>query len=112
MQLCLLTFFSFSVEPNQEIPKKDHQPDGEVHEGVVCDGCEGPIKGIRYKCLVCPDFDLCSVCEGKGIHQEHNMMKMNKPVQGMWGAFPPPPPLHGMRGPVMHPGHPRPGEVS
>ncbi|CCE80155.1 Piso0_003257 [Millerozyma farinosa CBS 7064] len=38
-----------------------------VHEAVACDNCSKtefiPIKGTRYKCLVCPNYDLCSTCE-------------------------------------------------
>ena len=31
-----------------------------VHENISCDGCEvTPIKGIRYKCSVCTNFDYC-----------------------------------------------------
>uniref|UniRef100_A0A8B9TSS7 Sequestosome 1 n=1 Tax=Anas platyrhynchos TaxID=8839 RepID=A0A8B9TSS7_ANAPL len=45
-----------------------------VHPNVICDGCEGPVVGARFKCTVCPDYDLCSTCEGKGIHKEHNMV--------------------------------------
>jgi len=56
---------------------------GEVHPGVTCDGCEGPVLGNRYKCLVCPDFDLCATCEGKGLHPGHNMMRMAS-AQGTW----------------------------
>ena len=40
---------------------------GEFHVGIVCDGCEmNPIKGKRFKCLVCPDYDLCEKCKMKG----------------------------------------------
>jgi len=43
-----------------------------VHFGVQCDGCGvNPIRGIRYKCAVCSDYDLCSQCLGRGIHKEH-----------------------------------------
>nr|WAU16850.1 SQSTM1 [Cristaria plicata] len=51
-----------------------------VHPGVICDGCDGPIVGIRYKCLTCPDYDLCSTCEQRGLHIEHNMMKISTPL--------------------------------
>lgn len=34
------------------------------HPSVSCDGCGvDPIKGIRYKCSVCPNFDFCANCE-------------------------------------------------
>jgi len=56
---------------------------GEEHPGVNCDGCEGPVRGYRYKCLVCPDYDLCSVCERKKIHSGHNMIRMSS-AQGTW----------------------------
>merc|ERR1712198_163869 len=48
-----------------------------VHAGIVCDGCEmTPIKGTRFKCLVCADFDLCALCEAEGKHPQHNMIKL------------------------------------
>jgi hypothetical protein len=40
------------------------------HTGVVCDQCRcDNIKGIRYKCLFCKDFDLCETCEANNILQ-------------------------------------------
>lgn len=45
-----------------------------VHPNVICDGCNGPVVGTRYKCSVCPDYDLCAACEGKGLHREHNKL--------------------------------------
>ena len=55
--------------PNWENP-------GMTHPGVTCDGCEGPVMGPRWKCSVCPDFDLCKPCKRKGIHSEHIFVKI------------------------------------
>ena len=42
-----------------------------VHRGVRCDLCKGPVIGYRYKCSVCPDYDLCETCNetGHGLHK-------------------------------------------
>ena len=51
-----------------------------VHPGVICDGCNGPIIGTRYKCAICEDFDYCEKCEEKsnGGHG-HPLLKINRP---------------------------------
>uniref|UniRef100_A0A8C9CY95 Sequestosome-1 n=2 Tax=Panthera leo TaxID=9689 RepID=A0A8C9CY95_PANLE len=61
--------------------RRDHRPPcaqeaprSMVHPNVICDGCNGPVVGTRYKCSVCPDYDLCAACEGKGLHREHNKL--------------------------------------
>ncbi|KAM6056427.1 sequestosome-1 isoform 3-T3 [Chlamydotis macqueenii] len=59
-----------------------------VHPNVICDGCEGPVVGTRFKCTVCPDYDLCSTCEGKGIHKEHNMVMFQSPLLNPFEWFP------------------------
>ena len=101
----------------QKSPQVEQPGEGEVHPGVVCDGCEGAIKGPRFKCMMCPDYDLCQICEGKGIHSDHNMVKIMKPGDfpsfpqfprpGFWGPPPPPGRPFGPHGP---PGC-KPGEV-
>lgn len=52
-----------------------------VHPNVICDGCNGPVVGTRYKCSVCPDYDLCASCEGKGMHREHSKLAFPSPFE-------------------------------
>ena len=51
-----------------------------VHSRVICDGCGVRVRGARFKCLQCTDFDLCSECESKGLHTEHLMVKSYRPA--------------------------------
>ena len=47
-----------------------------IHHGVVCDGCAAsPIRGLRFKCGTCSDYDLCRTCyrQRQDIHDtEHS----------------------------------------
>ena len=53
-----------------------------VHQNVTCDLCgESPLTGIRYKCLNCPDFDLCMKCEPIHSHEKtHVFAKIHIPA--------------------------------
>lgn len=49
----------------------------EVHRTVSCDHChEKPITGFRYKCVECLDYDLCSNCHSKDVHNHHVFIRM------------------------------------
>ncbi|TBU56612.1 hypothetical protein BD310DRAFT_823290 [Dichomitus squalens] len=38
-------------------------PEEIVHQGIYCDFCgKGSIRGIRYKCVQCDDYNRCSGC--------------------------------------------------
>ncbi|XP_069688504.1 sequestosome-1-like isoform X2 [Periplaneta americana] len=52
----------------------------QVHVGVTCDGCDKGVEGFRYKCIQCPDYDLCDSCESKGLHAEHYMIRIPVPI--------------------------------
>ncbi|KAF7398502.1 hypothetical protein HZH66_006399 [Vespula vulgaris] len=54
---------------------------GVLHHNIVCDGCNKNVKGFRYKCIECPDYDLCFDCESRGVHPEHCMIRIAVPLQ-------------------------------
>ncbi|KAI2601939.1 EF-hand [Hypoxylon sp. NC1633] len=53
-----------------------------MHRGCQCNGCGMvPIRGIRYRCANCADFDLCEVCESQGMHNKtHVFYKVKIPA--------------------------------
>ncbi|RVE67625.1 hypothetical protein OJAV_G00104710 [Oryzias javanicus] len=65
-----------------------HGPPPALHPNITCDGCEGPVMGMRFKCSVCPDYDLCSTCQAQGKHTEHALLPIWHPLQwfprGKW----------------------------
>lgn len=62
--------------PNSEA---ENEVNNVIHPRITCDGCEGPIFGFRYKCVQCPDYDLCMGCEFKQKHAQHLMMRIPTP---------------------------------
>ncbi|XP_062856934.1 sequestosome-1 [Trichomycterus rosablanca] len=58
-----------------------------VHPGVTCDGCEGQVVGTRFKCTVCPNYDLCSTCQAKGLHKEHALLPIFHPMANMFDQW-------------------------
>ncbi|KAL4230805.1 Sequestosome-1 [Mactra antiquata] len=96
----ILKIFIVLKDGSQQSGPSSQGENEAVHHGVVCDGCEmGPICGPRYKCMICPDYDLCKNCEGQGIHVEHDMVKMTAP--GSLPRFP----FGGHGGPFGHGPH-------
>jgi sequestosome 1 len=96
----LKVFVTFNQSiPQQQQTQQDNATNKELHVGVTCDGCNGPVIGFRYKCFVCPNYDLCEKCSSAGIHSEHNMIKITKS-----GDFQHPRgPHHHPHGPHHHP---------
>ncbi|CAF1631145.1 unnamed protein product, partial [Adineta ricciae] len=40
----------------------------DIHESISCDGCRAEsIKGLRFKCDSCPNYDLCERCAENGV---------------------------------------------
>jgi hypothetical protein len=61
---------AFTIDPttststNQQQEQQPQQTTSNVvHLNVVCDNCQqNGIRGLRHKCCVCPDYDLCDSC--------------------------------------------------
>ena len=53
-----------------------------VHRGCACNACGVvPIRGIRYRCANCSDYDLCEGCESQGLHiKTHIFYKIRVPT--------------------------------
>jgi len=56
-------------QPQQQAAAAPAQPQAAsvVHD-ALCNYCQKQIVGVRYKCSVCPDFDMCESCKNQGIH--------------------------------------------
>lgn len=52
------------------------------HRGCACNACGTvPIRGVRYRCANCADFDLCETCEAQGLHYKtHVFYKVRVPA--------------------------------
>ena len=61
------------------IPKKQTESSVQ-HINTTCDGCfKSPIIGDRYKCMFCPNIDLCQNCQSSTSHlhdSEHPLIRI------------------------------------
>ncbi|KAL2047758.1 hypothetical protein ABVK25_011370 [Lepraria finkii] len=64
------------------IAEEQARKDGYVHRRVTCNSCNiTPIRGIRYRCANCYDYDLCEQCEAMQIHSKtHLFYKIRVPA--------------------------------
>ena len=59
--------------------KNNDQP---IHNGIKCNICgTNNIRGIRYKCSICDNYNLCEKCEENSNHDDdHILLKLRKPL--------------------------------
>lgn len=64
-----------------EASEEQAKIDSYIHRNVTCNNCGiAPIRGIRYKCANCVDYDLCSACEAQEVHiKTHVFLKIRIP---------------------------------
>ncbi|ORX61380.1 EF-hand [Hesseltinella vesiculosa] len=80
------------------IAENQSRKEGFIHRGITCNKCNvSPIRGIRYKCANCVDFDLCDTCEALNEHiHTHTFLKIRIPI----------PPLANPRSAILPPFYP------
>ena len=67
MQILVQVFFARIVNISQLFRT------GVVHSTCTCDGCfKKPILGMRWRCLECIDYDLCTGCYMADEHNKHH----------------------------------------
>ncbi|KAK3588344.1 hypothetical protein CHS0354_040103 [Potamilus streckersoni] len=71
----------------------DNATAGIIQGGITCDECnQTPIQGMRWKCSLCDDYDLCTDCYMKGKHDiAHAFVRMDTSMAVAVGL---PPRLH------------------
>jgi hypothetical protein len=73
--------FKFEVEVSGRSEPGNAGAGQAVHRRVKCDGCGmKPIVGVRFKCTVRDNFDLCERCE-RSVPQPYPMIKVYSPRQ-------------------------------
>jgi Zinc finger, ZZ type len=72
--------------------------EGYIHRTITCNHCRtAPIRGFRFKCANCPDFDICEHCEALDSHDKtHVFLKIRIPI----------PPLANLRTSLVPPFYP------
>lgn len=57
-------------------------PGRSVIHNAICDGCDKYIRGVRHKCLDCPDWDYCSECHQNAsfVHANHRFVTIYEPI--------------------------------
>ncbi|OIW23627.1 hypothetical protein CONLIGDRAFT_637599 [Coniochaeta ligniaria NRRL 30616] len=50
---------------------------------AICDGCDKAIRGIRHKCLDCPDWDYCNNCivDAAFVHPDHRFVPVYEQIE-------------------------------
>ncbi|KAM3586007.1 hypothetical protein VKS41_002538 [Umbelopsis sp. WA50703] len=76
-------FTGQSAQPNNAAAGQSESTnvEAELHANVMCDQCYRAVKGTRWKCQDCRDYDLCDGCKtaGQYNHPTHHSFRSMAP---------------------------------
>lgn len=75
----LFILFLQIVDSEEHLECSDFS-ESKIHEGIMCHECSGSCSGFRYKCIQCPDYDLCSNCQIHDNHEKHFFIRIAEPL--------------------------------
>uniref|UniRef100_A0A0M3HPC0 Mitogen-activated protein kinase kinase kinase n=1 Tax=Ascaris lumbricoides TaxID=6252 RepID=A0A0M3HPC0_ASCLU len=52
-----------------------------VHIGVRCRICNKTVRGRRFRCTSCEDYDMCEICYTDGRHNKHISFRFDRPYR-------------------------------
>jgi hypothetical protein len=61
-----------------------------IHHGVHCNECQmKPLLGLRYRCTLCPSYNLCGICfpYEVGHDASHQFLAMRRPSSQLESLF-------------------------
>jgi len=91
-QELLNQFSSVDDVYGEKVKKEESKPIEKEKDTIAhpaqCDNCSTLIRGIRYKCVYCPDYDLCEGCEAVNCNVQfhpdsHVFAKLYNPSQSL-----------------------------
>ncbi|KAL7285558.1 hypothetical protein ACG7TL_000662 [Trametes sanguinea] len=72
----------FNQQARESVPRVRSRDVEPVVHNALCNLCDSRIRGDRFKCLDCPDYDLCQLCY-KIVHDQHpghGFVKVSEPA--------------------------------
>ncbi|RGB22505.1 hypothetical protein C1646_55272 [Rhizophagus diaphanus] len=59
------------IKDSYEKPIRSALSEPHLHYGIKCDCCDYTVRGVRWSCTTCDDYDLCQDCKPKSHVHRH-----------------------------------------
>uniref|UniRef100_K3WUM1 ZZ-type domain-containing protein n=1 Tax=Globisporangium ultimum (strain ATCC 200006 / CBS 805.95 / DAOM BR144) TaxID=431595 RepID=K3WUM1_GLOUD len=80
-----LQLHTSELDEEQKVAESTSADSSIIHRSVRCDGCDqSPLRGFRFKCFTCPNYDLCITCYmGQKHSLDHEFVRLSDSSSGM-----------------------------